>query len=252
MKKQPLPFSHWSIVRQFPCIRYLSPVEKARLRVLTSVLLDKKTFSGEQGLELSDEMKLIIAAQACVPVLKLGINYYSAFVQVSVYPAAFWVERDEMDESGVVHHTRTLLSGESWQRGPVVLSWQDIEQEMAGHSPGRNVVIHEFSHKIDMLNGAADGLPPISSAADIKEWQQVFTHAYQNLVNRVEHHHRGCINAYAATSPAEFYAVASEYFFTAPQHLKQCSPRVYNELRDFYQQDPAQREESFKNRISKH
>lgn len=222
-------------------MQHLSSVEKARLRVLTAVLLEQKTFSGEQGLVLTDEMKLIIAAQACVPVLKLGLNYYSGFVQVSVYPAAFWVERDEQDENGVVHHNRTLLSGESWQRGPVVLSWQDIEQEMAGHSPGRNVVIHEFAHKIDMLNGAADGLPPISSASDVKEWQQVFSHAYQNLVDRVQHHHRGCINAYAATSPAEFYAVASEYFFTAPQHLRQCSRRVYNELRDLYRQDPAQR-----------
>ena len=209
--------------------------------MLAAVLLQQKTFSGEQGLELSDEMKLLIAAQACVPVLKLGLNYYSAFVQVSVYPAAFWVERDETDENGIVHRRRMLLSGESWHRGPLVLSWQDIEQEMAGKSPGRNVVIHEFVHKIDMLNGSADGLPPISNAGDIETWNRVFNQAYQNLVERVQYAHRGCINAYAATSPAEFYAVASEYFFTEPVHLKHCSLQVYNELRNFYHQDPVQR-----------
>lgn len=229
------------MVRQLSCIHYLTPVEKARLRVLTSVLLVKKTFSGEQGLELTDEMKLIIAAQACVPILKLGLNYFAGFVQISVYPTAFWVERDEQDGNGIVHHRRRLLSGESWQRGPVVLSWQDIEHELTGQSPGRNVVIHEFVHKIDMLNGAADGLPPISHARDSEEWRRVFNHAWQNLVDRVENHHRGCINAYAATSPAEFYAVASEYFFTAPAHLNQCSHQVYNELKAFYRQDPLQR-----------
>ena len=96
-------------------------------------------------------MALIIAAQACVPVLKLGLNYYSGFIQVTVYPCAFWVVHNEMDEAGVIHRKRVLLSGESWSRGPVILSWQDILDDMKHHDKGHNVIIHEFSHKIDNI-----------------------------------------------------------------------------------------------------
>jgi hypothetical protein len=241
LKKQPVSYSRWQVVRQLTCIRYLNSIEKARLRVLTSVLLKQKVFIGEQGLKLTDEMKLIIAAQACVPILKLGLNFYSGFLQVSVYPTAFWVERDESDESGVVHHKKALLSGESWSRGPVILSWDDLEQDRQHDHEGHNVVIHEFAHKIDMLNRGANGMPPIPASSSTNEWHTIFQHAYQHLQERMQHHHKTCINAYGATSPAEFFAVASEYFFTAPQHLNECYHHVYNELKLFYRQDPAQR-----------
>jgi hypothetical protein len=241
LKKHPLTFSRWQLVRQLACIRYLSPVEKARLRILTAVLMQQKIFSGEQGLVLNEEMCLIIAAQACVPILKLGLNYYSGFVQVSVYPDAFWVERDERDETGIIHHRKVLLSGESWSRGPVILSWHDIEHDLRHDHDGHNVVIHEFSHKIDMLDRSADGMPPMASASSAEEWQTVFEHAYHHLLGRIEHHHKTCVNAYGGTSPTEFFAVVSEYFFTDPQHLYQCYPDVYKELKLFYRQDPAKR-----------
>ncbi len=241
LKKHPVPFSSWRVVRHLACIRYLSSVEKARLRILTSVLLTQKAFVGQQGLELTDEMKLIIAAHACVPILKLGLNYYSGFVQVSVYPAAFWVERDERDETGVVHHNKRLLSGESWSRGPVILSWSDIERDMQHDHDGHNVIIHEFAHKIDMLNRGANGVPPIPASSSAKEWSKIFQHAYHHLQGRIQHHHKPCINAYGATSPTEFFAVASEYFFTAPQHLNQCYHDIYKELKLFYRQNPARR-----------
>ena len=240
LKQQPLPFSQWQTVRQLACIRYLSSVEKAHLRVLTAVLLQQKTFTGEQGLNLGDEMRLIVAAQACVPILKLGLNYYSGFVQVSVYPDAFWVERDERDDAGIVHHKKALLSGESWSRGPVILSWKDIERDMRRDNQGHNVIIHEFAHKIDMLNRGANGVPPVS-AHSAKDWSKDFQHAYHHLQGRVKHHHKPCINAYGATAPAEFFAVVSEYFFTAPLHLKQCYHNIYLELKLFYRQDPAGR-----------
>lgn len=239
LKKHPVPYSRWSRVRQLACIRHLSSVEKARLRILSSVLMQQKVFSGEQGLRLTDEMRLIIAAQACVPILKLGLNHYSGFVQISVYPAAFWVERDERDEIGVIHHKKVLLSGESWSRGPVILSWQDIERDMHHDHEGHNVIIHEFAHKIDMLSRGASGMPPIASNSSAQKWHEVFQHAYHHLQDRMQHHHKTCINAYGATSPTEFFAVVSEYFFTAPQHLKQCYPEVYNELKLFYGQNPA-------------
>ena len=239
LKKYPVSFSSWKVVRQLACIRYLTPVEKAHLRILTAVLLKQKVFIGEQGLKLTDEMRLIVAAQACVPILKLGLNFYSGFVQVSIYPTAFWVERDERDEAGVVHHNKVLLSGESWTRGPVILSWDNIEWDMQHDHEGHNVIIHEFAHKIDMLNRGANGMPPIPAGSSTKEWNEVFQHAYHQLLKRMEHHHKTCVNAYGATSPAEFFAVVSECFFTAPQHLNQHYHQVYNELKLFYRQNPA-------------
>jgi len=240
LKKHPVPFSRWRLVRQLACIRYLTPVEKARLRILASVLLGQKNFTAEQGLTLNDDMCLLIAAQACVPVLKLGLNFYTGFVQISVYPGAFWVERDERDVMGIIHHKKALLSGESWSRGPVILSWYDIEHDLRHDDEGHNVIIHEFAHKIDSLNHCTNGMPPIASGSSEEKWHAVFEHAYQDLLAQIQQHNT-CINAYGATSPSEFFAVVSEYFFTDPLHLRECYPDVYQELRLFYQQDPAAR-----------
>ncbi|RDH81415.1 MAG: hypothetical protein DIZ80_15115 [endosymbiont of Galathealinum brachiosum] len=241
LKNHPVKFSNWKHIRTLSCIRYLSSVEKARLRTLCSVLLSQKEFIGVQGLELTDNMSLIIAAQACVPILKLGLNYYSGFIQITVYPSAFWVVRNEMDEAGVIHRKRVLLSGESWSRGPVILSWQDIQHDIEHHDEGHNVIIHEFSHKIDMLNRGANGTPPIPAATSEKKWNDIFNYAYKNLLEKIRHHHKPSINPYAAQSPVEFFAVVSEYFFTAPEVLGKNFIQVYNELALFYQQDPIRR-----------
>lgn len=237
-QKNKIRFFQWKNIRQLSCIRYLSAVEKAHLRLLIAVLLQQKKFIGVQGLELTPEMKLIIAAQASVPILKLGLNYYSGFTQVSVYPAAFWIERDEMDAAGVVHHVKRLLSGESWSHGPVIISWDDVQKECLDDHSGHNVIIHEFAHKIDMLNQSANGVPPIPATMSANEWQAIFSSAYKILNERVQHHHKSGINAYAATSPAEFFAVASEYFFTEPEKLTLHCREVYKELMLFYRQDP--------------
>ncbi len=241
LKKHPLRFSHWKKVRELGCIRHMTSVEKARLRVLCIMLLQQKTFVGVQGLDLTDEMKRLVAAQACVPILKLGLNYYSAFVQVSIYPSAFWVERKIMDASGVIHYEKALLAGEAWSHGPVILSWDDIQRDIEQGNAGHNVIIHEFVHKIDMLNEGANGVPPFSSSADSENWGEVFRTAFQRLSNNIRHNKRLCLNAYGATSPAEFLAVVSEHFFTDPAKLKEHYPRVYQELKLFYAQDPATR-----------
>ncbi len=239
LKKHPVRFSQWQGIRQLACIRQMSAVEKARLRVLTSVILAQKTFVGVQGLELNDEMKLLIAAQACVPILKLGLNYYSAFTQVSVYPAAFWVEREIIDASGVIHTHKTLLAGEAWSHGPVILSWDDIKKDLQEDDAGHNVIIHEFVHKIDMLNAGANGVPPFSSNTNSEEWGAVFRNAFERLSRNIQLHRKLRLNAYGATSPAEFFAVVSEHFFTNPQHLNLHYPKVYHELALFYGQDRA-------------
>ena len=239
VKKQPIPFSQWKSVRNLNCISYLTPVEKARLRILSSVLLNQKKFIGVQGLELTDEMKLIIAAQACVPVLKLGLNYYTGFIQVSVYPTAFWVEQKIVDAAGVLHYKKQLLSGQSWSHGPVIISWDDVLRDIKHNDQGHNVIIHEFVHKIDMLNESANGVPPIPVNIKTEEWGKVFRHAYQRLSNKLDKHHSTFINPYGATSPAEFFAVVSEHFFTQASYLKKHYPDVYQKLVLFYKQDPA-------------
>ncbi len=241
LKKNPQHYADWTEIRKLSCIRYLSSVEKARIRTLSSVLLTQKQFIGVQGLTLSKTMKQLIAAQACIPILKLGLNYYSGFIQVTVYPTAFWVERDEMDEAGVIHRRRVLLSGESWSRGPVILSWDDIQHDTLNDNAGHNVIIHEFSHKIDMLNRGANGTPPLPCGTCETEWNKIFEHAYINLIKQISKHRKPSINAYASQSPVEFFAVVSEYFFTAPEHLQKHYPQVYKELGIFYQQDPARR-----------
>lgn len=241
LKKHPVTYSQWKIVDEISCIHGLSPSAKAHLRILATVLLYQKSFVGVQGLTLTHQMKLIIAAQACLPVLRLGLNYYSAFTQISVYPDVFWSERDVRDEAGVVHHIKSLNSGESWARGPLILSWDDIQHDLDQDKAGHNVIIHEFAHKIDMLNQSANGVPPIPVTMDTDEWKSVFSTAYKALTERIKHHHKPCINEYAATSPAEFFAVASEYFFSRPTQLNEQCHLVYEELCLFYQQNPLQR-----------
>ncbi|HED35716.1 MAG TPA: zinc-dependent peptidase [Gammaproteobacteria bacterium] len=240
IKKHPVRFSQWKDIRQLACISHMSAVEKARLRVLTSMLLQQKIFVGVQGLELSSEMKLLIATQACVPILKLGLNYYSTFTQISVYPTAFWVEREIIDASGVIHTSKALLAGEAWSHGPVILSWDDIMKDLQEDNAGHNVIIHEFVHKIDMLNTGANGVPPFSANISSEEWGQVFRNAFERLSRNIRLNRKLCLNAYGATSPAEFFAVVSEYFFTNPQHLSQHYPKVYHELTLFYGQDRAE------------
>ncbi len=221
----------------------LSSVEKARLRQLATLFIRSKTFTGAHGFQITDEMIVIIAAQAALPILKLGLDYYSGWVEVIVYPGAFRTNHDNVGPSGLISNESHALSGESWLRGPVILSWQDVEHDLHPHYPGHNVVIHEFAHKLDMLNGSADGLPPLHPRMKIKQWADVLSSAYDVLRQQVAHHHRTRIDAYAATTPAEFFAVVSEYFFAAPDILKQHCPNVYQQLAQFYLQDPLHRRE---------
>jgi Mlc titration factor MtfA (ptsG expression regulator) len=232
----------WSTVTEkLAVLKGMSAVEMAHLRELATLLMHDKRIIGVQGLQLTGAMCLIIAAQACLPALRLGIGSFAGWSEIIVYPAAFWVSRDEMDSMGIVHHQEHALIGESWSRGPVILSWEDVERDMQTSASGRNVVIHEIAHKLDMLNGAADGFPPLHYGMDITEWSVTLSNAYERLTGRVEHHQRACINPYAAESPAEFFAVISEYFFCAPGILKTHFADVYRQLQLYYRQNPLLR-----------
>lgn len=223
----------------------LSPVEKARLRELATLFLYEKKFAGAHGLRLSDAMCIIIAVQACLPVLQLGLEYLSGWSEIIVYPGPFLVDREEMDADGVVHGRKDVLTGESWSRGPLIVSWDDVEMEMQEAHSGSNVVIHEIAHKLDMLNGPADGFPPLHQGMPVADWSASLGAAYEYLVRRVEHRRRAFIDPYGSTSPAEFFAVTSEYFFCAPEILHMHFPGVYRQLQIYYRQSPLQRFQSF-------
>lgn len=219
----------------------MTAVEKAHLRELSTLFLHEKNFIGAQGFQLSDAMCVVIAAQACLPVLRIGLNCLEGWTDVVVYPEAFRVSRDAIDEVGVVHHQEQILIGESWSRGPLILSWADVERDRLNMHSGHNVVIHEIAHKLDALNGSTNGYPPLHVGMSIPEWSATMEEAYQRLVLRVDHYQYSGINAYAATNPAEFFAVISEYFFCAPEVLQAHFAEVYRQLLLYYRQDPLQR-----------
>ncbi len=241
LRRHPIQLKSWHrLMRDAPIFRGLTSVERAHLRKLSTLFLHRKAFSGAQGLELTTDMLVAVAAQACLLILKLGLDHYDGWVEIILYPGAFKVSRD-VSEDGVVSHDGGHLAGESWQRGPVVLSWDTAASDLAGHQSGHNVVVHEFAHKLDSLDGSANGIPPLHSGMIREQWTQVFTAAFDALHSQLEQHRPPAIDAYAATSPAEFFAVCSEIFFTAPSTLQHPFPDVYDQLALFYRQDPKDR-----------
>ncbi len=224
-------------VAELPLLHSLSGEARERLRDLVVLFLHDKIFYPKLGLELDDSMRLIIAAQACLPILNLGPDYYHGWRSIIVYPEGFVAPHDVRDAAGVVHHIKFARAGEAWEGGPIVLSWHDILEAGDGY----NVVIHEFAHKLDLLSGHFNGLPPLHDDMNQRVWAQVFGRAYEDFCQRSEAGMDTVFDGYAATSPGEFFAVMSEAFFDIPQQLRVRYPLVYDQLRAFYRQDPAAR-----------
>lgn len=240
LSHHPVSHEEWAALMRAKIFTGLSAVERAHLRELTILFLQRKRFSGVKGLTVSMEMALAVAAQASLLVLKLGLNFFDGWVEVVLYPAAFQVERDISDAAGIVSHEKQALNGESWSHGPVVLSWDEVASDLESPHSGGNVVVHEFAHKLDMLNGRANGMPPLHADMIRQQWTSVFSDAFDHLQQQVQHSHAD-INQYGASNPAEFFAVVSEYFFTSPKQLFHLFPEVYAQLSLFYRQDPVSR-----------
>ncbi|MGZ5073985.1 MAG: M90 family metallopeptidase [Usitatibacter sp.] len=236
-------------------MRGLQADEVERLRASCGRFLAAKHFSGTHGLEVSERMQVEVAAQACILVLELGETWYEGWSEIIVYPSQFAPERETMDEAGVVHLTNDPMAGEAWLGGPVILSYEDVAMtgDKALRVAGYNVVIHEFAHKLDMRNGDPNGFPPLHKGMAPKEWKRAFAGAYEDFLAKVEaaerlpeaRMHRALdalpMDPYAAESPGEFFAVASEAFFETPELLAPAYPAVYEQLRLFYRQDPGAR-----------
>ena len=219
--------------------RVLNTAERTRLRELVLLFLSEKPINAEGDLSLDVRARLSIAIQACMLILNLDLDWYRTWVEIIVYPAEFVARRDEVDEAGVVHSVTEPMSGESWDHGTVVLSWADVMQ--AGQGTGYNVVMHEFAHQLDMLNGEPDGYPPLHAGMSREQWTQTFSAAYEHFCKRVDAWEETPIDEYAAEDPGEFFAVMSEAFFETPQSVRDEYPEVYRQLALFYRQNPAER-----------
>ena len=221
-----------------PFLDRLTTDERARLRELAREFIATKEWSGAQGLRLTAAMQISIALQACLPILHLGLDWYRGWVGIVVYPGDFVIPRQIVDADGVVHEYADEVLGEAWEGGPVLLSWFP-EQPGLDDGGEISIVIHEFAHKLDMSNGEVDGMPALHAGMRRQDWIAAFAPAYEDFCRRVDAGEDTAIDPYAAEHPGEFFAVASEVFFEAPDLLHAEYPAVYAQLRLFYRQDPA-------------
>lgn len=237
LKRHAIPFWDFdAALARLPILQRLDASELARLHEAASLFLHDKTFSAAGGAEVDSATPLAIALQACLLTLNLGEASYRGWSEIILYPDEFLRPREEMDEAGVVHHSRDILAGESWLGGPLVLSLADVEA--SGQADGFNVVLHEFAHKLDMLNGDANGFPPLHRGMDAAAWAQDFSTAYEDLCRRVDTGEDTAIDPYATADPAEFFAVLTEVFFETPHLLDAEYPAVYRQLQQFFRQHP--------------
>lgn len=222
-----------------PLLAGLDASQEARLRDLALRFLREKRLEPVQGLELTNPMRLTVALQACLPILELGLDWYRGWYALILYPSEFMTEHEQTDDLGLVWTQPEVRSGESWDQGPVILSWEDVEggRDLDGY----NVVIHELAHKLDRLDGAFNGRPPLHPGMSGKVWTRVLSAAFEDLCRCDEAGEQTALDPYGCESPAEFFAVASEAFFEIPDLLEGEYPQVYEQLRAFYRQDPLAR-----------
>jgi hypothetical protein len=231
-----IPDNLWrESLAQLPYCLTLDADTQSRLRGQALRFLRTKTFEGAAGLRVTDAMRIHIALQACLLILNLDFDYYAGWHAVILYPGDFRAPREHVDEAGVVHSWHEELSGESWEQGPVILSW---DAAVAPTEARTNIVLHEFAHKLDMRNGVADGCPPLPQELSKAAWAHDFQTAYTELCTTRDRGEPANIDDYAAESPAEFFAVMSEVFFLEPAAIQSDYPAVYRQLVSFYRQDP--------------
>ena len=242
LAEEPFP-SAWAAIidRNVPYCRSLSPDERARLEGLVSVFIAEKHFEGCRGLKITDEIKVTVAAQACLLLLNLRHDFYERLESILVYPDGFVYESEEHGPDNIVAVAEVPVMGLSSSGGAVALSWPDTLDAARSPGDGKNVVFHEFAHQLDQLDDAMDGAPALSTPAQYREWARVLGAEYERLQSETARGAPSLIGPYAATKPAEFFAVVTELFFEQPQALQQQHPCLYEEFRAYYRQDPAAR-----------
>ena len=240
---EPFP-RHWQEWLEDEVAHYarLDFQRQAQLRDLIQVFVAEKNWEGLEGLKLDDEMRVTIAALACLLILGRPQELdFDHVLSILVYPDVFLARQQQPNGAGVVSERREARVGEAWYRGPVILSWEDVLEDARQDYPGDNVVLHEFAHQLDMVNGRiVDGTPPLKTRAEYDRWVDVMQREFQSLIDRCRQRRRGVLDCYGMQNPAEFFAVATEAFFERPNGLKSQAPELFVVLRDFYGLDPAE------------
>jgi len=239
VRRQPFPAAWREILRRrVPYVRGLPADLHLQLKKLMQVFLAEKVFIGCGGLAVTEEMRVTIAAQACLLLLnRRRPGYYPNLSQILVYPGAFVVDKVHTGPAGVLQEQRQVLAGESWSQGQVILSWDDTLDGAAQAGDGRNVVIHEFAHQLDQETGDANGAPLIPRRHRAR-WAQVFAGEFARLQQQAERGEPALMSYYGATNPAEFFAVASEVFFEQSAQMAAEHPALYAELSRYYRVNP--------------
>ncbi len=240
LMQRPLPPGWLEIVREnVPYAAKLTPEDQTELQGLIQIFLAEKRFEGCGGLEITDEIRVTIAAQACVLLLHRETDFYPKLQSILVYPHAYVAKGLHANDEHIMTEGPQARLGESWGHGSVVLSWDDVRRGAFDVHDGHNVVFHEFAHQLDQENSAGPGAPTLSKRSMYLAWARVLGHEYESLLEALDHNRKTLIDPYGATNPAEFFAVVSELFFEKPHQLEKRHSELYEQLRDFYQQDPA-------------
>ncbi|HWH73798.1 MAG TPA: M90 family metallopeptidase [Methylibium sp.] len=243
LARRAIPDALWNAtLAAYPFIAHRCSADRERLRTLATVFLADKEFTGANGLVITDAMAVAIAAQACLPVLEIGLGLYARTVGIVVQPGEVLARRHVTDEdTGLVHEYDEVLAGEAMEGGPVMLSWQDVHAAGTSADAGYNVVVHEFVHLIDMADGIADAMPPLPDAAARRHWALVIEAAYTRFCRTLEAGQDTFLDPYGAEAIEEFFPVAAEAFFVAPEALRAEQPQLYELFVGYFRQDPARR-----------
>ena len=245
LARLPFPAAWLGILQErVPYYRLLSADEQAQLQKLIRVFLAEKEFEGCGGLEMTDEIRVTIAAQACILLLNRPHDHYAGLHSILVYPSSYWAPSKSVDPAGVVHEGDEGRLGEAWLRGSIILSWDDVRRDARDIHDGFNVTFHEFAHQLDQQDGSFDGAPLLEKRSHYRSWARVLLKEYKALGEAAERGQETLIDQYGATNPAEFFAVITEEFFERPKALKEKHPELYSELEKFFRQDPLRRLES--------
>ena len=242
-RRRAIPDALWQLtLLRYPFLARRSEADLAELRRLCSLFLSAKEFHGVDGFEVTDEVAVAVAAQACLPVLRLGLSWYDGFVGIVMHQGEVVAQRSYQDDDGVVHEYDEELAGEAMEGGPLMLSWNAIavsnDPTQFGKDEVFNVVIHEFAHVIDMRDGLADGVPPLDTA-ERERWIAVIDAEWEKFCTRIDAGEDTLIDPYGGEAVEEFFAVAVEAFFVAPAAMRAEEPAMYDLLADFFRQDPA-------------
>ncbi len=239
--KRPMPLEFRAILRRnIPIYSRMAPPLQQQLHKLVQQFLHQKKFVGCEGQHIDDEVRVTIAGLACLLLLNRPSKVYPGLHAVLVYPTAFLVPRKHVDEAGVVTETRQDLLGESWGDGRVVLSWDHVRRGAQDWTDGQNVVLHEFAHQLDSESGSNNGAPYLGSQESYRSWSQVLSRHFEDLRADAMFHHQSVLDHYGASSPAEFFAVATETFFEKPWQLSERHPALFDEFAKYYRVDPRE------------